>query len=357
VKKIGFSLMVLVMFLSGCTNKYQIVEEIAPTILYYFERGKEEKYRVSTMVPPIKKEKRTVLTTEETMLKDVRDKINTEYFREVVDGQLRLIFFSAELVKDEGIQDIIHSLYMDTYISDRIYLGIVEGDFKEILKQNSETDYLLYREMEHNQNRGEIVVTDLHEFLKMLHSPYADPYLPYFKVQDKNLHYQGVALMKNYKMIDDLNLLESKIYNFLLNNIKYHDVIPLPTLQVSIGLVNSDMDIKMDHQKKSITLNLNLRGIINEYQGDKNLANRREQKELKKEITKEIKKQTTEIIKTLQRHDVDPLQLGLHTKSMVSQQYSGKEWKKAWPEYKVQMEIDLNIKDFGIYQEKEEDGV
>jgi spore germination protein len=99
------SICIVIVFLTSCAdNPNNIVEDIAPTILYYFEKGENEKYKVSTMVPPVKNEKRVVLSTEETLLKDIKNKLNYQYFRDVKDGQLRLVFFSEDLAKDEGIQ-------------------------------------------------------------------------------------------------------------------------------------------------------------------------------------------------------------------------------------------------------------
>jgi spore germination protein len=355
MRRIGFVILIVqIAFLSSCNGKNNnIVEEIAPTILYYFEKGHNEKYKVSTMVPPIKKEKRTLLTTEETLLKDINTKLDTRYFRDVKDGQLRIVFFSSELAKEEGIKDIINALYLDPYISDRIYLGVVDGDFNKLLEENSEMDYLLYREMRHNQDQGEIIVSDLHQFLKAVNSKFADPFLPYFKMEDKHLEYNGVALIKDFKMVDQLTLFESKILGFLLDDVQFHEVIPLQKLLVSIGLVNSKVIIKLDNKGKTVNVTLNLRGIINEYQGERDLSNRREQQELQKEIDDELQKETLALLKSFQKNQVDPLQLGLKTKRLFSQTYQNNEWEKAWPQYDINMDVDLHIKDFGTYQQKE----
>lgn len=354
MRRIGYLfLIVQVAFLSSCSKSNNIVEEIAPTILYFFEKGQNEKYKVSTMVPPIKKEKRTLLTTEETLLKDMNSKLDTRYFRDVKDGQLKLVFFSEDLAKEEGIKDIINALYLDPYISDRIFLGIIDGDFNKLLEENSEIDYLLYREMRHNQDRGEIIVSDLHQFLKAVNSKFSDPYLPYFKMKEKHLEYNGVALIKDFKMVNHLTLFESKIFGFLLDDVQYHEVLPLQNLLVSIGLVNSKVNIKMNEKKKTLNLTLELRGIINEYQGERDLSKKKVQQELQKEIDAELQKESLTLLKTFQMNQIDPLQLGLHTKNIFSQTYQENEWEEAWPQYNIKMDVDLYIKDYGTYLQKE----
>jgi spore germination protein len=342
-----------VVFLTSCAGSpNNIVEEIAPTILYYIEKGESEKYQVSTMVPPVKGENRVVLSTEETLIKDIKDKLNSKYFRDVKYGQLRLVFFNEELAKEEGIGHVINALYMDPDISDRLFLGIVKGDFKKILNQNKLTDFFLFKEMKHNERRGEIIVTDMHQYLKAVNSNYADPYIPYFSMEGKNLQYNGIALLKNHKMVHDLNLLESKFFDILLDKSKYQEFIPLKNLQVSIGLVNTDLEIKMNETNKTMNLKVGLRGIISEYQGERNLSDRKEQQRLKKEIRDDFHKRTLDLLMTFQDQNIDPLQLGLHTKRVFSQTYHGNEWEEEWPQYNINLKIDLNIKDYGTYQQE-----
>jgi spore germination protein len=352
-----FIFFVQVVFLTSCAgNPNNIIEDIAPTILYYFEKGESEKYQVSTMVPPVKNEKRVVLSTEETLLKDVKNKLNTQYFRDVKDGQLRLVFFSEELAKEEGIREVINALYMEPSISDRIFFGIIKGDFKELLYQNALTDYFLFKEMKHNEKGGEIIVTDMHQYLKAINSKFADPYIPYYSMKGKDLHYNGVALMKDHKMVHNLTLLESKFFDILLDNSNYQDVIPLKNLQVSIGVVNTELKIKMNEANKTVNLIIELKGIISEYQGERDLSNRKEQQKLKEEIKDDIHKRTLDLLRSFQDQNIDPLQLGLFTKRAFSQPYHGNEWEETWPQYNINLKIDLNIKDYGTYQKEKTEG-
>lgn len=50
------------------------------------------------------------------------------------------------------------------------------------------------------------------------------------------------------------------------------------------------------------------------------------------------------------------MQLGLLTKRAFSQTYQGNEWEEAWPQYNINLKIDLNIKDYGTYQQRETEG-
>jgi spore germination protein len=77
---------------------------------------------------------------------------------------------------------------------------------------------------------------------------------------------------------------------------------------------------------------------------------------LKEEIKDDIQKRTLDLLRSFQEHKIDPLQLGLHTKRAFSQTYQGNEWEEEWPQYKINLKIDLNIKDYGTYQQEEAEG-
>ncbi|OLS35272.1 Ger(x)C family spore germination C-terminal domain-containing protein [Bacillus sp. MRMR6] len=347
-------LLPFILTLTSCYGGENTIEEIAPSILYYYEKGENEKYKVTTMVPPVRKEKRVVLTTEETLLKDIKTKLNAQYFREIKDGQLRIVIINENLAKEQGIKDIVTGLYMDTAISDRIYLGIVNGDLKRLLNSNNSADYLIYRQFKHNQTKGELQVVDLHMYLKAANSRFGDPYVPLFSMVENELHYTGIGLMKDYKMIHELTIEESRMFDLLKSQVKYHDVLSLETLQVNLGLVNSDIDIKMNAEEKRIKISMRLNGIINEYQGDKDLTNPIEQKELRNNIKNEIQDKMAKLLETFQSKKVDPLYLGLFSKKFFSQDYKDDEWREEWPKYDINMDLDLKIKDYGTYQSKGE---
>lgn len=350
-KRTLFVFIPIIWILTSCNIGENTIEEIAPAVLYFFEKGANEKYRVTTMVPPVKREKRTVITIEESLIKDIKSKLNSQYFRSIKDGQLRIVFFSKELA-EESIEEIVTALYMDTDISDRVYLGIVEGDFKNLMISNSSTDYLLYRQMKHNQNKGEILVVDLHEFIKSIHSNYADPYLPFFSMVKGELHFNGLVLFKDYKLIHRFKLNEAKLFDFLTGQMNYHEVFSLQKLHLNLGLVNSDVKFQVNNEEKKIKISMKFRGIINEYQGFKDLTIEKKQLELKSDIQSDIKKSMEELIQTLQSNRVDPLKIGLYTKGVFSEPYKDGKWKDVWPEYNVELIVELDIKDYGTYQRR-----
>jgi spore germination protein len=346
------SIILLCLILSACMNPGDnILEEIAPAILYYFDEGEEKKLRVTTMVPPVKKEKRAVLTSEENLIKETKKTLNSKYYREVKDGQLRLTFFSTEIAK-KGIENIIDSLYLDTEISDRIFLGLVEGDFEGFLKdpKNELVDYQLYREMKHNKVININYARDMHQYLKASYNPNADPFLPLFKVsEDKSMKYSGLVLFKNHKQIGDLSLNEEKIFRLLHQEVKFYEDITFDSLDVSLSMVGANKSYKIDTQKNTLAIQLDIACYVNEYQGKLDLTRTPDQLKLKKQIEGLIKEESTKLLKKLQEKEVDPLAIGKNKRQLMEAQTKEKEWNKVWKDLNISIDISLKIKDYGTF--------
>jgi spore germination protein len=138
----------------------------------------------------------------------------------------------------------------------------------------------------------------------------------------------------------------------LKNKVKYHEVLTLEKLQVNLGLVNSDIKITMKTKEEKLRISMKLRGIINEYHGEKDLTNEKEQKELRSEIRDELHDQMVKLLETFQSNKVDPLYLGLYSKNLFSQAYYEDEWKEEWSKFDVDVDVRLTINDYGVYQSK-----
>ncbi|NGP46125.1 hypothetical protein G4V62_14630 [Bacillaceae bacterium SIJ1] len=52
--------------------KHNIVEEISPAIFWSMQRGEDDKIEISTVVPPVSKEQKNVLSLEISLLKEAK---------------------------------------------------------------------------------------------------------------------------------------------------------------------------------------------------------------------------------------------------------------------------------------------
>ncbi|KJS75661.1 MAG: hypothetical protein JL56_07575 [Desulfotomaculum sp. BICA1-6] len=339
----------VVFALSGCIPKTSVIEQIAPVVLLYLDQGSDQEIKTATIVPPVKKEKRELIETEGNMILEAKMKLNSNYYREVKSGQIRLIFISEKLAS-KGVADILNTLYADPSISARTFLAVVEGDMDGYLKENLEQfiDVLLYRQFKHYERYGEVLVQNLHQFLRAYYSSYEDAFLPYFRVENKKLVYSGLAIFYQDKMIGNLSLDEERYFR-LLNRTRYNnELLPVEALKITLTNVRSKTYIRHRFHDNNIVINTQISSHLGEYQGHKDLSVLQNYLELKSETEAEIQKEVSGLIEKLQMYGVDPINIGETTKTPFYEPLNKNNWHSQWPNTQVQVVVNLEIDKTGM---------
>ncbi|ANX12404.1 spore gernimation protein [Fictibacillus arsenicus] len=345
--KILFVIFVNMIVLSGCSPiaEENLIEEIAPVTFWSIQKGEGENFRMSTLVPPLVKEKKRLLTVQVDLLKEGMQGFNLKYYRELKVGQLRMLLISEEIAK-EGISPLIDTILTDPDISKRLYLAIVRGDFDEYINSQLEVqedlDYYLYRMFKHYDNQGKLTVVNLHQFMKTLHSPAHSPVVPVFEASDENFQYQGTGIFKNDKLIETTNNIEEQIYQ-LIDNDHFLKYFPIRDLSFVLGHVKANVQLYMDKTYSELKLNVQLNGRLDEIARAHKLLTRDELSRFESEIELYLEKQTTKFLKKLQENKVDPLQLRKYTLRPFSKPLNGKEWSNRWERMEVKVDYDLKI--------------
>ncbi|XID93777.1 Ger(x)C family spore germination protein [Paenibacillaceae bacterium WGS1546] len=344
------------LLMAGCSPYMEnnTIEEIAPVIFWSINDGGDGQLQISTLVPPLTKEKKRLLTLKVELLKQGRKDFNLIYYRELKAGQLRMILINEELAK-KGIVSLINTLLTDPDISQRLYVVIVQGNFEDYLKnqldKQENIDYFLYRMFKHyeQKNQGEMTIVNLHQFLKKLYSPYSDPILPVFKAGKDHFTYEGTALFRDDKMIATVRNMDDQVMQ-LIDNDHYLKLLSIPSLSVALGHVRSKVHIELNRNKSTISITTDLIGILEEYRGDKYLGDHKELAILNREIESYLEKQTKEMLEKMQKWKVDPLQLGTLTLKPFMKPISEKEWSSDWEAMKIDVNfrVQLSNRTFGI---------
>ncbi len=336
-----------IIWIAGCSPfiEKNTIEELAPVLFWYIEETGEGKLKISTLAPPLVKEQKRLLIQEVNLLKEGRKDFNLIYYRELKSGQLRMLLIDEKLAK-KGIHSLINTVLIDPDISQRLFLVIVKGNFDEYIKnqinKQQDLDYFLYRMFKHYENQGQITIVNLHQFKKMLYSPYSDPILPVFKVNHENFSYDGTALFHDDKYIASIQNMNDQIFQLIGNN-HYLDVLPIPSLSVTLGKVRSKIRIDLNRDHTAITIKVKLNGRIEEYQGNKNILDRNQLVVLDDDIEAYLEHQTTNLLKTIQKWKVDPLQIGTLILSPFSKPINEKDWLRNWEQKRITVDYELNI--------------
>lgn len=346
--------MLVCLLLTGC-KKHRIpnenyIENIAPSVLFHIRPADDnDNIEVITIVPPIKKEERKIIKAEDRTLTGARLNLSTSYFREIKTGQLRIVFIDKKIA-EEGIFDIINPLFRDPSISHRLYLAVVEGDMESFLnttlKEN--IDIFLYEKMSFNESQGEILTQNMHFFLRTNYSPYEDPYLPYYKIENSKLVYSGMAVFNDDVLTDTLTLKEERIFRLLHPLVKYHKVLPVINIS-DIVLLDSVTTTKIEFSDSydEVDISVKLSSHLGEYKDGVKSNIQENYLKLEEKIQSSWEQEAKELIKKLQKANSDCLGIGRYTKTLTQKPFTGDTWKDKWSSLEFNIQFEMTFDDFG----------
>jgi len=328
---------------AGCAPQMNnnIIEEIAPVIFWSIDQGPEGTLKITTLVPPLGSEEKKMITLNVHLLKEGKKAFNRSHYRELKNGQLRMLLISEEVAR-KGMRPIINTILADPDISMRLYLAVYRGDLIGYLQKQIQrepyTDYFLYLKLKHyeKRSRGEITTTNLHQFMKKLYSPLSDPVMPVFQADENNFTYVGTGLFRKDKLVSVLNPTEEQMFQLLYEPHRLQEL-SLPALSVNVSDVRASSNWKVIRNRAIVIMNMELRCRIEEYHGNKNLLDPAQVTLLNQNIGDYMEEQTASLLNKMQALQVDPLNIGALATGAFQKQIDRKDWQKEWPQMKFKI--------------------
>lgn len=331
------------LFTTGCSpfTENNLVEEIAPVIFWYVQDTGDGNLQITTLVPPLVKEKKRMFTVKVSMLKQGGKDFNLAYYRELKTGQLRMVLIDEKLAK-KGVLTLFNTMLMDPDISQRLYVVIIKGNFNDYindqLEKQEDLDYFIYRLFKHYEkyNQGEMSIVNLHQFIKQYYQSLSYPIMPVFEADKDNFMYSGTAFFDHDKLKSTVTDMQEQIFQ-IMDNDHFLKLLPLPPLSVTLGRVRSNVNIKINPDKTAAKVNVYLNTRIEEYKGNKNVFAQKDLNTLTEKIESYMEKKTTALLKTMQQKKVDPLQIGYETVTPFSKQINNKMWIEKWKNMNIKV--------------------
>lgn len=339
-----------ILLFAGCApfDENNIIEETSPVIFWSMKSTGNGQLIVSTLVPPLTSESKHLISLKVDLLKQGVKNFNLKYFRELKNGQLRILFINKNVAK-KSVLSIFNTVLIDPEVTPRLYPVIVDGNFEDYisnnLKENPFLDYYIYRMLKHYEEykQGEMSIVTLHDFMKRKYSQLATPILPVFKATKNNFTYEGTAFFRQQRLTVTATKMDDQIFQLLAHD-HYLKVLALPKFSVSLGKVRSNVDKRLNENANELSVNVHLTGRISEYRGKKNLNDSSVFRAFNHELESYLEKRTKNFLKKMQKNGVDPLGIGNLTISPMSKKLSHKEWMMKWKKLtiKVHYQLDLN---------------
>jgi spore germination protein len=339
----------LTLLTTGCSSfvENNKIEEIAPVVFWSLRQGEDGKVKISTLAPPLIKEKKRLLSLQVDLLKLGSKEFNFKYYRELKNAQIRVLMIDEEMAK-QGIHSLINTLSLDPEISPRLYLVVTKGKVEDYinsqLEKQEDLDLFIYRLFKHYEtnNEGVITVVNLHEFIKKLYLPYVSPIMPVFKVSKEDFTYEGTAFFQHDRLKAIVKAKDEQIFQ-LFNHQHYAKLLSIPELSVGIGHVRSKLNWSIQPDRTSSKLIVDLYGRIEEYRGDKYILNPAEVAKLNKEIQTRLENQTKELLTNMQQWKVDPLQVGNRMLKPFARPVSEQQWFNDWEHMKIDVAYRIHL--------------
>lgn len=341
----------LLTFACGCVPipENNIIEEITPIIFWSIQGGGKEdgKITISTLVPPLIKETKRVLTLKVSLLNEGNKGFNLTYYNELKAGQTRLLFVDEAYAK-RGLTRLINTVLTDPNISQRLYLVITKGNFNEFLAKHLDKtdniDYYLYRMFKHYEKKkqGEITVVNLHQFMKMLYSRVSDPQLPVFRAEGEQFLYEGTALFDRDRMVAEIRGKDDQI-NQLLYRDRFVRYLVLPDLAVTLGHIRAHTRKKLTPDLSSLTIDIDVKGRIDELNSLARIEDNLQYAALTQKIERYLEEKVIRLVSQMQKLRIDPLRIGGMTAKPFSKPITRDTWDRHWSTMKINVRVRLHL--------------
>ncbi|MBU0903753.1 MAG: Ger(x)C family spore germination protein [Firmicutes bacterium] len=312
----------ILLVLSGCTTKQGLqpsLENLGLISVAGFDYIDNDNMRMTVIMPQpaLEAEKHTqVITVNTDMLHKGLVDISSRADKTVSLKQLRVVLFSEEFARQGQMKEMVEYLFKDADVRSSVFVAIVKESAEEMLrmeypdKQN--TSSYINNLFQQRQYTFFSPFTTIHEFVYDETDPIRDTIAPYVELKDEVIHIEGLAMFSNGKMETTFSKHEGKIIQILRGREKL-SVFAL-TLddegneKVALEFVKSKAKVKTENiNSPKVILNLKFEGTLSEYEGDKDLANKKDIKNLEKEVSKKIEKEIRNLLEKCKELEIEPI--------------------------------------------------
>ncbi|MEH7334432.1 Ger(x)C family spore germination protein [Neobacillus drentensis] len=348
----------LILLLSGCSFlPTNIVNEINMSQGVGYDLAGKKGIKGTIVFPIFKKDKSSyneVKTALGHSSKEIRTKLNNESRYPLVSGQLRLALYGKKLATN-GINDVVDTLNRDPSIGSLVQMAVVDGDATELLKikkyKLENVSIYLQELLDQNMQYGLLPRTDLQTFLFQYFQIGQDPYLPLLKKADSNIRITGLAIFKDDQYVTSISRKDLFIFKTLVdkNRNGLRQFILENRDKVVLETINSmtKYKVKIVNGRPEFSIYLKIKAKLQEFAPSKKQRQTFDKKKYQKQVEQELEKSALKIITHFKNHQVDPLGLGAKYKEHY-RGFNEKQWKMYYPNVKVRINADVEIRQTGI---------
>lgn len=347
----------LTFFLSGCGIYERIIDEvqIIEALGYDREEGKVKGIAIYPIFAEQGNVKLKIYKTVSDSYEDILPRMNAKSAYPIETGKLDFVLFGKEYAT-QGIEDVVTNFARNPNTGSRMQLGIAENTAEDILQSSKHVNLSFHLSDKINQNieSGNLPKMNLHMFLNNFHQEGRDPILPYLILEEDQIKIDGLALLKNGKYINHINLSKSVILKTLIDgsqNGQYKTKITQNKKEGFILLKNLDAKTTYTVEKSegipSIFIDLTIHAEIEKAPSWFDLKKDKDIVKLKRILNEHFKEEVQSLISLAQGYNVDPIGLGEKVRA-TSRNWDYQRFMDIYPEVKTTVHTNIYIINTGI---------
>lgn len=376
MKKLGAmlcTLSLLGLVLSGCWDRHEL-NDLAITVGVGFDKSGDEYLVTAQIVNPNEVASKkgggystpiTTLSARGVSILEAARKLTTTAPRKLFASHLRILVIGEELAR-EGVSKVLDGITRDHELRSDFYI-IVARDTRaaDVLKILTPIERIpanaMFKTLETSEKAwAPTVSVRIDQFITGMTESSTDAVLTGIRIEGETedgrtktslsetaprtqLHYTGLALFKEDKLVDWLNENESKGYNYIKGNVKStmgHVACPNGgTLTLEIIRSKTHLKGHVSNGKPKISIHVFLEQNISEVQCEVNLLDPATIKEFEQIAEQRLKKIMTATIQKAKENKADIFGFG-----EAIEDVSPKTWMKIksdWPEVFAEIPVEI----------------
>ncbi|RAP78474.1 Ger(x)C family spore germination protein [Paenibacillus montanisoli] len=356
MSRIFLMLAVSCLLLTGCANQ-QILDRITLFIVCAFDEAQNDQIEITLATTRFQTGKPGSISNQ--LLSKVGhtsvgiiELMNTRMDKPLNAGKLSVVLIGTDLAA-KGVRNELDMVLRDAQASRRMYLAVVDGNAKEVLRKNFSSDeekgLYLYNLLDMNERNKLVPSQNLHEFGYAYLGKGMDPYLPMLQIKDDHIYIAGLALFKDDKYVAKLNEKQMRVMKLLKENVK-HGALETKLnngTYVAVEVIGSKVRFRIEKDTEGSNVSLNLRLKARIVDSKAVTLTRQMIKKIETSFEKDLIDSGTELIEKFQKEGIDPLGLGDFVRSKT-RNWNEEEWKKEYSSLNVKIKVKMDIEETGI---------
>lgn len=192
------------------------------------------------------------------------------------------------------------------------------------------------------------------ELFRDIHDPLQDPLIPLVTPQDNNqtMKLVGMAVFREDRMIDELNLEEATLFQLLRNPGKANRISLSmeQNIHATFHAITGKKKIKVyyHNNRPSYKINIRLTAFLGELSGSESPLTKKDLRMLEKQTAKYLEKSLMKTLKRLQAMKSDPLGLGNYFRAKQPKHFSIEKWILDYGKAEFDVNVKLFIERLGV---------